>query len=329
MRTLHWGISLASLAHLAHTQSSLRCFYPNGNLATGDFPCDPNAQTSPCCGGSLGSVCLSNKLCRGPDGNLIRGSCTDKNWSSPECALFCLSAATGGHDLISCSNVTRTDTSYCCDRIPNHNTDACCDSGVARFEVLPASAQVSATYDPKLSKFSVVPMKTLTLSSTTITPAGSKSPIPSSTPSTPAGANTTPATTSASSTVVTEPPAPGLSTAAQAGIGTGVVIVVVVIPALAYLVWMRKRGGKLAPQQGGPAQGGQPHTPAEHQYEYPAMMDSGSNKYHGFAQQPPRYPAEVAGTTVKTPMWTRVEVDGEGRRCTNYGGRKKSLYELA
>jgi hypothetical protein len=67
-----------------------RCFYPNGKNATGDFPCDLSAENSACCGGGLGSVCLSNKLCRGPDGNLARGSCTDKNWQAPECALFCL-----------------------------------------------------------------------------------------------------------------------------------------------------------------------------------------------------------------------------------------------
>jgi len=68
-----------------------QCFYPNGVLATSDAPCDPDAADSPCCGKGMGTVCLTNKLCSGPDGNIIRGSCTNKDWNSPGCPLFCLS----------------------------------------------------------------------------------------------------------------------------------------------------------------------------------------------------------------------------------------------
>ncbi|RGP65475.1 hypothetical protein FSPOR_7272 [Fusarium sporotrichioides] len=66
-----------------------KCYYPNG-IEANDFPCDPDAEESVCCSGGLGTVCLSNKLCIGADGNTLRGSCTDKNWASPECAMFCL-----------------------------------------------------------------------------------------------------------------------------------------------------------------------------------------------------------------------------------------------
>lgn len=90
MRRLRWAISLLSISSTSSAQK--RCFYPNGQQATGDFPCDPNARESACCGGSLGSVCLTNKLCRGPNGNLVRGSCTDQNWASPDCAQYCLGA---------------------------------------------------------------------------------------------------------------------------------------------------------------------------------------------------------------------------------------------
>jgi hypothetical protein len=66
-----------------------KCYYPNG-IEANDFSCDPDAEESVCCSGGLGTVCLSNKLCIGADGNTLRGSCTDKNWASPECAMFCL-----------------------------------------------------------------------------------------------------------------------------------------------------------------------------------------------------------------------------------------------
>lgn len=78
---------------LAATPAS-QCYYPNGEKSD-DSPCDPDADESVCCGGSFGSVCLSNKLCLGSNGNNIRGSCTDKNWEAPECAMFCLGRSNG------------------------------------------------------------------------------------------------------------------------------------------------------------------------------------------------------------------------------------------
>ncbi|CEI61139.1 unnamed protein product [Fusarium venenatum] len=71
-----------------------KCYYPNG-IEANDFPCDPGADESTCCGGGLGTVCLSNKLYIGTDGNTLRGSCTDKNWASPECAMYCLEDGVG------------------------------------------------------------------------------------------------------------------------------------------------------------------------------------------------------------------------------------------
>jgi hypothetical protein len=79
-------ILLASFA-LCHAQT---CYYPNGLEAEGDSPCDPDNEHSACCGQSLGSACLSNKLCRAPNGNVVRGSCTDRDWASPDCPQYCL-----------------------------------------------------------------------------------------------------------------------------------------------------------------------------------------------------------------------------------------------
>ena len=72
-----------------------KCYYPNGNVAL-DFPCDSDAENSMCCGDGrdelnfVGFACLSNKLCQSETGRIIRGSCTDPTWKSPECVRNCL-----------------------------------------------------------------------------------------------------------------------------------------------------------------------------------------------------------------------------------------------
>lgn len=66
-----------------------KCYYPDGEESTTDQPCNSNIDVSPCCGTGLGNVCLSNLLCQGSDGNIVRGSCTDQNWGEG-CALYCL-----------------------------------------------------------------------------------------------------------------------------------------------------------------------------------------------------------------------------------------------
>ncbi len=78
------------LLHIFFAQAVGRCYYPNGRESQNDFPCDPKAEHSACCGSGLGNACLNNRLCRGPDGNIIRGSCTDQKWGTGECALYCL-----------------------------------------------------------------------------------------------------------------------------------------------------------------------------------------------------------------------------------------------
>ena len=77
------------LCYLQKGFAAKQCYYPNGEEAP-DHPCDEDAEVSTCCGGSFGSICMSNKLCAGGDGGIVRGSCTDKDWASPECPLYCL-----------------------------------------------------------------------------------------------------------------------------------------------------------------------------------------------------------------------------------------------
>ncbi|KAK0708654.1 hypothetical protein B0H67DRAFT_496106 [Lasiosphaeris hirsuta] len=215
--------------------SASKCYYPNGRSASGDSPCNPDAVDSACCGGGLGSTCLTNRLCSGPDGNIVRGSCTSESWSSAECPLFCLSANTGGTDLISCSNVTKSDTSYCCD----HNA-FCCDNGVGRFDVLPSKPQTWATWSAAASQFVVV--NPISTSSTSSIPS---STLASTTSFAPYLTTTLPGNGTPSGTPQPSQAAQGLTAGAQAGIGVGAAIGALLIAAVVFLLWKMKKNKRL------------------------------------------------------------------------------------
>ncbi|EAQ92022.1 hypothetical protein CHGG_00257 [Chaetomium globosum CBS 148.51] len=241
---LSWGLTVSCILFFTCIcVAQDQCYAPNGQTDDNFFPCDPNATHSTCCNGR--STCLSNKLCMGPDGNLIRGLCTDKNWQSPECAYYCMSAIRGGHDLISCSNVTNTDTSFCCD---GHRA-FCCDDGVARFNVLPSNPQAWATWDNSASHFVVV--QDLKTTSTGSLPAATgTSTTPSTTP--PAATTDSDQTQSAptsptatdTSTPSESPQSTTLPIAAQAGIGVGIGALAIALAAVAYLLWKLRRSKK-------------------------------------------------------------------------------------
>ena len=67
------------------------CYFPAGNVAKGNVPCDPTAEVSPCCGDRAN--CLPNGLCKVPgatDPNYFaRGACTDQSWQSLKCVQRC------------------------------------------------------------------------------------------------------------------------------------------------------------------------------------------------------------------------------------------------
>ncbi len=61
-----------------------QCYYPDGSISD-DIPCrDP---TSACC--SATSYCLTNGYCLS-DLQVIRSSCTDQTWQSPDCPTLCI-----------------------------------------------------------------------------------------------------------------------------------------------------------------------------------------------------------------------------------------------
>ncbi|GJC96180.1 hypothetical protein ColKHC_05006 [Colletotrichum higginsianum] len=251
------SFSLLFLCLLQITSVVAKCYFPDGNAVPGDFPCDPDADDSPCCHGGLGSACLSNKLCRGPNGNTVRGSCSDESWNSPLCAHYCMSADTGGTDLISCSNVTGIDTSYCCDHAPN-----CCNSGVGRFDVLPAEPQVWATWNRESSRFLVILQTSSESSTSTSIPSSTTSDVATTASAGPTPTGTipsTPLTAGGQSRTSVEPVPtaaptqgeaekdPGLSTTAKAGIGAGAGAGALLVAALVYLL-LKIRSNKKALQ---------------------------------------------------------------------------------
>ncbi|KAK3304885.1 uncharacterized protein B0T15DRAFT_255170 [Chaetomium strumarium] len=201
-------------------------------------------------------MCLSNRSCKGPKENIIRDSCTDQSWGSLDCPLYCYLTPNIGPDLISCANVTRRDTSFCCD-----GTVDCCNTGLGRFELLPSNPEVWATWDNTKSQFVVAkplsPATAVTTSSfstsTTSTTAMQMSTIAANTatsPSAPPPAQTAPGGSG-------QAHLSGLSSAAQAGIGVGISVSAILLGLIAYLLWKLYRNKVQGQQQN------QPYNPCQ------------------------------------------------------------------
>lgn len=114
------------------------CYFPNGRLVE-DTPCNAGAGAA-CCG--IGYACLSNGLCQltavrasdaGDDwATFVRGSCTDRSWSSPNCPKECMKASNGdvlggGNDVAKCE-VGGGNRYYCL----NNQTS---DPSLSRLEI--------------------------------------------------------------------------------------------------------------------------------------------------------------------------------------------------
>ncbi|KAI9155574.1 hypothetical protein HJFPF1_08160 [Paramyrothecium foliicola] len=72
------------------------CYYPDGSVATEQFPCTNDEGGTFCC--ADGEACLANKLCYFNSTSIFddtfrhfnyRGSCTDKSWQSENCPDYC------------------------------------------------------------------------------------------------------------------------------------------------------------------------------------------------------------------------------------------------
>ncbi|KAK8066223.1 hypothetical protein PG997_012970 [Apiospora hydei] len=249
-----------------HAVGAAKCFYPEGQDAAGDAPCNPELDTSPCCGGGYGMVCLENGLCLGPKTNIVRGSCTDANWG-PGCSRLCLAnnsinkgGSMGGPDLISCANSTGNEGSYCCDHLSN-----CCDTGVGRFQI--QRPRPTASWNTQASRFELVAQ------SSTSSSAATSAANPTTSSDSP-GTQGDPAPTTAGATPQsTERPAEeqqGLASSTAAGIGTGVGIGVSALAVFGYMALKRYRSNKAISNTQAAPTGGDPievDGSAQHKYD--------------------------------------------------------------
>ena len=86
-------LSLVSVRVFAQIEKT--CYFPAGNVALNNVPCDPNAEVSSCC--SDRSFCLANGLCRVENSDtelddtveFARGACTDQSFQDPACFQQC------------------------------------------------------------------------------------------------------------------------------------------------------------------------------------------------------------------------------------------------
>ncbi|KAL8803125.1 MAG: hypothetical protein Q9182_003375 [Xanthomendoza sp. 2 TL-2023] len=240
------------LLHLLLQSSNAQlkpCFRWNGNYAE-DFPCNPEAEVSACCGGDW--ICGTNLYCKNKNnGDLLIGTCTDRSWGSdnvPGCP-FVLNAGKTVSNLDHFDyklNTTRctADDTLCPNNYFSKTNQTCCDRHQGKKEiffqnnaVIPkAKAELSTYYASvgytiptdgvyKTELYSTA--TPITRSSNTITATGATST--GNSPSTPPPASPT------------ATPSPGLSTGAKAGIGVGVALGVLIIAAAAAFLWMRRR----------------------------------------------------------------------------------------
>ncbi|KAK0748055.1 hypothetical protein B0T21DRAFT_379975 [Apiosordaria backusii] len=146
------------LCYISSCRAANKCYYPGGGESLDDVPCDPDAEVNVCCGRSTsGGGCLSNKLCMGTDGRMSRGSCTDKDWLSPECPNFCT-----GIVVTPCLNGNDSSTTHCCFIDRN-----CCNDESALFEAPPAQPVTIATWNSVSSRYVTVQPMTSTSSKST------------------------------------------------------------------------------------------------------------------------------------------------------------------
>jgi LPXTG-motif cell wall-anchored protein len=226
-----------------------QCYYPNGKLAPFDYACNLTAEASFCC--AIGYNCLDNKICTLADGEGLqkwnRGSCTDKNWDSPECPQFCKNFTPGGGSFLVNCHRWEGDKGNCCRDTTLFGEDAqdgCCTNLTAEnpifmlkgeatpFTVISSDAATQTRILPSSSSSS-----STTATSTTSTSSTSSSVVdssPSATP-TPAAAASDP------------PPDSNLPTGAYVGVAIGVAAAIALLGAAIWLLRKRRRSNRQQP----------------------------------------------------------------------------------
>ncbi|KAK2797824.1 hypothetical protein FQN50_009068 [Emmonsiellopsis sp. PD_5] len=210
--------------------SATICYTPDGSISN-DMPCNPAAEVSVCCEDTF--VCTENKLCQpmdwynGTDGDplqLIRGTCTDKTWESPECPGRCIAESPGGGEwVMRCGSGSEE---YCC------SDASCCKNGGKRYNLGNSSMSAIAGQQVLTTTQSSRPTSTSTSMSITTSTLTDPTPTALETDGTSPGASTN----SHSKTIAI-------------GVGVGAGCGVVILGCLLFLFWRKRKRGRDAAAQ--------------------------------------------------------------------------------
>ncbi|PQE17390.1 effector OEC112 precursor protein [Rutstroemia sp. NJR-2017a BVV2] len=134
LRWLYAGIAASIFTLTLAADASSTCWYPDGATAEpGHVPCNQTISgASACC--DPDDSCTTSGMCLGASGWVYRGSCTDSDWESDNCANQfpnCTTEPTSGMRyrtwtaLWACSPLGLPLSEYCCGYA---NGESCCPS---------------------------------------------------------------------------------------------------------------------------------------------------------------------------------------------------------
>ncbi|KAI4231704.1 MAG: hypothetical protein LQ349_005439 [Xanthoria aureola] len=226
-----------------------------GGDSSPDFPCNPEVETSACCG--QGWICRTNLFCESAaDGAQRVGTCTDSNWDSnnnPACP-FALNDGSYALDFDYDLNTTRcintSPQTLCPHNDFSTSNNTCCDKFQGIIEINYQNGEPLPTARADLSSYYALAGYTIPTDGI-YKAAITSSTSTSSTSATAATGTTTSAATSPSAPSSSDPsPSSGLSGGAKAGIGVGVAVGVLAVAGAAAAIFLFMRRRRQKPQNG-------------------------------------------------------------------------------
>ncbi|KAJ5947463.1 hypothetical protein N7466_000478 [Penicillium verhagenii] len=199
------------------TTDDRTCYFPEGNVASGTYPCTSDDITS-CCG--TGGICLTNGFCLDVSQPFVvsRGGCTSKAWGDG-CPTQCQDVTKSeGASIINLSLINGTSL-YCCGTPIYNGTEIVCPYGDSFTMddgeiILGRAALTNAT----TVSSSNATNSTSVVSSNSSTTSSSASSVPSS----------------------------GNSHDVAIGAGVGVPLGLIALGTIAWALWERRRANKLS-----------------------------------------------------------------------------------
>ncbi|PQE17177.1 transmembrane alpha-helix domain-containing protein [Rutstroemia sp. NJR-2017a WRK4] len=241
LRWLYAGIAASIFTLTLAADASSTCWYPDGATAEpGHVPCNQTISgASACC--DPDDSCTTSGMCLGASGWVYRGSCTDSNWESGNCANQfpnCTTEPTSGRRyhtwtaLWACSPLGLPLSEYCCGYA---NGASCCPS---KFTLGVTGQAFKPGDDQRVKNISAAAIAQYT--STRTASAVSSS---TSSPATASAACSAASAIAAASPTPSVCPDPELGT--KLGLGIGVPLGVLAAGILGLLFWREANRGRM------------------------------------------------------------------------------------